>query len=114
MKVIRFFLHSLSLTALLFCFGCSESADRALDEADLHFAGFYADYLVQSGVDEPSSEQVAYLDFDTLDSLLGNHELSINQFNQLTRRYQNDPLLWKNVLQQVRRNLEQKSSGEGR
>ncbi len=111
MKIFHRFFRSFALTALFFSVGCSQGEPPALDDADRHFAAFYADYLVLAGVQDSPAGPVSDPGFGALDSLLQVHELTIGEFSQLAHRYQQDPLLWKQVLQEVRFFLKQKNGG---
>ncbi|WP_076790398.1 hypothetical protein [Chlorobium sp. KB01] len=91
-------------------FGCSEKKVSKLDMDDIRFAGFYSDYLLQSGI--PAGDDVivsALLDPAQLDTLLVRHTLSRERFTFKTQTYSRNPDLWRLVLLQVRENIRKKT-----
>ncbi|NTU43902.1 MAG: hypothetical protein HGA99_00045 [Chlorobiaceae bacterium] len=90
--------------------GCSEKKLSKLDQDDIRFAGFYSDYLLQSGI--PAGDDVivsAVLDAAQLDTLLLRHTLSRERFAFKAQSYSRNPDLWRLVLLQVRENIRKKT-----
>ncbi len=93
-----------------FCFvlgcallGCSEKKSFSLDKDDIRFAGFYSDYLLESGV-VAAHEAVALsaLDPSEINALLARHALTRDRMNRKIAAYKRNPELWRSVLLQVR------------
>lgn len=86
--------------------GCGSQNRNKLSPDDLHFAAFYADYLARSGTSAQSNAAPASeLTAAGLDTLFVRHKLDQKTFDARLQAYSRDPELWRNVLQQVRRNL---------
>jgi len=104
---------SIVTLCLIFSFtlsGCSENKRVRLDQDDVRFAGFYSDYLLQSGI--PAGDDVsvsAVLDAPRLDTLLVRHWLSRERFAFKAKAYSRDPDRWRLVLVQVRENIRKKT-----
>jgi hypothetical protein len=101
----------------LFCFvfgcallGCSEQKTFLLDKDDIHFAGFYSDYLLESGV-VPANENLVLssLDSSDINVLLVRHALTRERLNRKIVAYKNNPELWRSVLKRVRANILKKT-----
>jgi hypothetical protein len=104
----------LSFYCFVCCFvlsGCSETKLPSLDKDDIHFAGFYSDYLLQSGVVAGDKEDVvlAALDTNDINELLVRHALTPERLNRKTEEYKKNPELWRLVLVQIRANIVKKT-----
>lgn len=90
--------------------GCSQQSEPHLDKDDLHFAGFYTDYLLESGV-AAGREDVAYSALETADinKLLARHALSRERLNRKIDMYEKNPEYWRLILVQVRANILKKT-----
>ena len=90
--------------------GCSEKKSSSLDKDDIHFAGFYSDYLQESGV-VAAHEAVALssLDPSEINGLLARHGLTRERMNRKMAMYKKNPELWRSVLLRVRVNILKKS-----
>ncbi|MDT9546296.1 MAG: hypothetical protein HQ516_01995 [Chlorobium sp.] len=100
------FVFILAFFLLPFMMGCAEKKAQELDAEDIHFAEFYSDYLLLSGVSSRTGEELkADLDSGTLASLLARHSLSVEQLLKKSEAYQADPILWQKVLVRVRENI---------
>lgn len=96
-------------SALLF--GCSEEKKVALDRDDIHFAGFYSDYLLLSGVTSSNSVvTLTALDSSEITGLLVTHALTPESFRRKSEIYRNNPHLWRLVLLQIRANIQKKTA----
>lgn len=103
-------LRRLSFIALfgLLVAGCGSQNRDKLSADDLHFAAFYADYLARSGgASEESAVPYTALTAAGLDTLFARHKLNQRIFDARLRAYSRDPELWRKVLQEVRRNLDE-------
>jgi hypothetical protein len=99
---------------VVFCFallGCSDNKPSTLDQDDIRFAGFYSDYLLQSGVADRENA-IAATSFDSaqLDTLLVRHALDRPRFTAKVQSYRRNPELWRLVLVQVRENIRKKTA----
>ncbi|NTV06415.1 MAG: hypothetical protein HGA59_07920 [Chlorobiaceae bacterium] len=100
-----------------FCFviccllsGCSEDTLSRLDKDDIHFAGFYSDYLLKSGVVTDNEDIVlAALDAADINELLVRHALTRESLKSKIEKYKKNPELWRLVLVQVRANIVKKT-----
>jgi hypothetical protein len=91
--------------------GCAEKKPQELEADDIHFAEFYSDYLLLSGVSARTGEELkADLDSGTLASLLSRHNLSVELLLKKSEAYQADPMLWQKVLVRVRENIRNRQS----
>jgi len=101
------------IVALLFgfvLFGCGEKKPSIPDKDDIRFAGFYADYLVQSGVVNGNDEiELSSISSAELNKLLERHYLTLEVLSRKTQVYKDNPELWKAVLIQVREDIRKKS-----
>jgi len=104
--------YRVSFFSLLFCallLGCSEDKKVALDRDDIHFAEFYSDYLLHSGVTVSSSDQaLVALETSEISELLVSHALTPESFHRKSELYRNNPSLWQLVLLQIRANIQNK------
>ena len=103
-------LRRLSFIALfgLFVAGCGSQSGNKLSADDLHFAAFYADYLARSGgAGEDAAAPSTALTGAGLDTLFARHKIDQKTFDARLQAYSRDPELWRKVLQEVRRNLDQ-------
>ncbi len=100
--------------SLLFCalfFGCSKEKKAALDRDDIHYAGFYSDYLLLSGVTVSNSDATpAALDSSVISELLVSHALTPESFHRKSELYRNNPQLWRLMLVQIRANIQKKTA----
>ncbi len=105
---VRNFIICLVFSSLMS--GCSEKQLTLLDKDDLHFAGFYSDYLLESGV-FAGNEGVALaaLDSSEVSALLLRHGLTHESLNRKVEVYKKNPELWKSVLVQVRTTILKKT-----
>ncbi len=90
--------------------GCGEKSLSPLDRDDVHFAGFYSDYLLESGVvagDEGA--RLSRLDSATINELLARHALDRESLNRKITVYRKNPELWRSILVQVRANIFKKT-----
>ncbi len=103
-----------SLFALVFALaltGCNPNSSSVLDQDDVRFAGFYSDYLLESGVTEgdeglkPATPATA-----ELDTLLAGHYLTRERFNVKITAYRANPERWRAVLLLVRENIRKKTA----
>lgn len=103
-------LRRLSFVALfgLLVAGCGSRNRDKLSADDLHFAAFYADYLARSGgTSEEAAASYTELSAAGLDTLFARHKLDQKTFDARLKAYSHDPELWRKVLQEVRRNLDE-------
>lgn len=103
-------LRRLSFIALfgLLVAGCGSQNRDKLSANDLHFAAFYADYLARSGVvNEEAAPSSTALTAAGLDTLFARHKLDQKTFDARLQAYSRNPELWRKVLQEVRRNLDE-------
>ncbi len=92
--------------------GCGAQQSLPLDKDDLHFAGFYSDYLLESGVvaaDEGAA--LAALDAPEVSALLLKHALTQESLKRKIEIYKKNPELWKSILVQVRATIVKKTGG---
>jgi hypothetical protein len=90
--------------------GCSEKKAFLLDKEDIHFAGFYSDYLLESGVVSANENLVlSALDSSNINKLLARHALTRERLSRKVVDYKNNPELWRLVLVRVRTNILNKS-----
>ncbi|HWQ25281.1 MAG TPA: hypothetical protein VN367_00735 [Chlorobaculum sp.] len=102
--VLRRLLHFVVLG--LFLGGCGLQGQPKLDAADIRFAAFYSDYLVRSGVSpKDGGAPSPVMSSSGLDSLFARHGMDQKSFDAKLNAYSRDPQLWREVLEQVRRNL---------
>jgi hypothetical protein len=88
--------------------GCGSPNRDKLGEDDLHFAAFYADYLARSGgAGEEAAAPSTALTGAGLDTLFARHKIDQKTFDARLQAYSRDPELWRKVLQEVRRNLDE-------
>ncbi len=81
-----------------------------LDKDDIHFAGFYSDYLLKSGVVTDNEDVVlAALDAADINELLVRHALTRESLKSKIEKYKKNPELWRLVLVQVRANIVKKT-----
>jgi hypothetical protein len=86
--------------------GCGLQGPPKLDAADQRFAAFYSDYLARSGASVKEGEAPApAMSSAGLDSLFARHGMDQKTFDAKLRAYSRDPRLWREVLEQVRRDL---------
>ncbi len=102
-----------SFFCFVFCcalLGCSEKKTVLLDKDDIHFAGFYSDYLLESGV-VPANENLALsaLGSSNINMLLARHGLTRELLSRKVVAYKNNPERWRLVLVRVRTNILNKS-----
>lgn len=102
-----------SFFCFVFCctlLGCSEKRSLVLDKDDIHFAGFYSDYLLESGV-VPANENVvlSVIDSSDINELLARHSLTRERLNRKVVAYKNNPELWRSLLVRVRANILKKT-----
>ncbi len=90
--------------------GCGEKRVSPLDRDDVHFAGFYSDYLLKSGV-ATGNEEVALSSLDSaeINELLLRHALTRERMTRKIEVYKKNPELWKLILVQVRANIFKKT-----
>ena len=104
------FLRRLLFIALfgLLVAGCGSQSGNKLSADDRHFAAFYADYLARSGgAGEDAAAPSTALTGAGLDTLFARHKIDQKTFDARLQAYSRDPELWRKVLQEVRRNLDQ-------
>ncbi|HWR00770.1 MAG TPA: hypothetical protein VN371_02820 [Chlorobaculum sp.] len=90
----------------LFLTGCGLQGHPKLDAADLRFAAFYGDYLSRTGLSAKEKVNPApTITSAGLDTLFARHGLDQKTFDAKLRAYSHDPQLWREVLEQVRRNI---------
>ena len=90
--------------------GCSEKKLSPLDKDDVHFAGFYSDYLLESGVATSNEDVVlTLLDSGDINELLVRHALTRERLNRKMEAYKKNPELWKSILVRVRANVFKKT-----
>jgi hypothetical protein len=101
-KRISFFLACTGVLA-----GCGLQSGPKLDATDMKFAGFYSDYLEQSGTIAAESplQGAPAMTSRELDSLFSRHGIDQKTFDTKLSGYSKDPALWREVLLQVRKNL---------
>ncbi|NTW52629.1 MAG: DUF4296 domain-containing protein [Chlorobiaceae bacterium] len=86
--------------------GCGLQGRPKLDAADIRFAAFYSDYLSRSGVStKGGGEPSQTLTSVGLDTLFARHGIDQKGFDAKLQVYSRDPQLWREVLEQVRKNL---------
>ncbi len=100
----------LSLVCVCALSGCGEKGVSPLDRDDVHFAGFYSDYLLKSGV-ATGNEEVALSSLDSaeINELLASHALTRERMTRKMEVYKKNPELWKLILVQVRANIFKKT-----
>ena len=102
-------IRSFCFCSMLWCAisGCVEKRHLLLDQDDIRYAGFYCDYLLESGVVSASGGQAALsrLDSADLNELLGTHSLTLESLSRKTEVYKRNSELWRAVLEQVRMNI---------
>ncbi|NTV99495.1 MAG: hypothetical protein HGA70_10080 [Chlorobiaceae bacterium] len=92
--------------------GCSEKKTFSLDKDDIHFAGFYSDYLLQSGVAAGNEDgSLVALDAGELNTLLLRHALNRELLSRKMELYRDNPGRWRSVLVLVRENIRKKRGG---
>lgn len=105
--------YMVSFFSILFCvllLGCSEEKKVALDRDDIHFAEFYSDYLLHSGVTVSNSEAtLVALETSEISELLVSHALTPESFHRKSELYRNNPSLWRLELLQIRANIQKKT-----
>jgi hypothetical protein len=114
MKSIRMpKLLSVILAAGIALAGCFENGSPSLDKDDIRFAGFYSDYLQQSGVAPlPSEDQIPVVPASSdVRAMLARHNLDSDRFARKMALYGRDPDRWELVLKQVRLHIRQKEAG---
>ena len=91
--------------------GCVDQKPLTLDQDDVRVAGFYADYLLVSGVSSGAGagKELAVPDSTDLNALLVRHYLTLESLNRKTELYKRNPLLWRAILEQVRLNIRKKT-----
>ena len=90
--------------------GCSGKSVSPLDKDDIRFAGFYSDYLLESGVVTGNQADVlTALDSTGINALLVRHALTRESLNRKIESYKKSPELWQSILVQVRANLLKKT-----
>ena len=90
--------------------GCSEKRLSPLDRDDVHFAGFYSDYLLESGVAVGNAgARLSRLDSADINELLARHALNRESLNRKMALYRKYPELWRSILVQVRANIFKKT-----
>jgi len=100
----------LSLIFGFVLFGCGEKKPSAPDKDDIRFAGFYADYLLLSGVASDNEDiHLTSISSAELTKLLERHYLTKEVLNRKTQVYKDNPELWKAVLVQVREDIRKKT-----
>ena len=111
MKMIdrmRFMLRRLPLFLAigLFLAGCGLQGQPKLDAGDLRFAAFYGDYLSRTGLSTKNGVAPSpAITSAGLDTLFARHGMDQKTFDTKLRAYSRDPQLWREVLEQVRRDL---------
>lgn len=88
--------------------GCNESSDRVINRDKL--ISLYADVLIISGTLEQEDGSERY--FEKLDSVLTLHNVSYDRFKVTLEYYQEDPVLWKDLIDNVTRELEKRRDQE--
>jgi hypothetical protein len=87
--------------------GCGLQKQSRLAPDDFRFAAFYGDYLARTGVTvKDGATPGTELTSAGLDTLFVRHGLDQKTFDARLQAYSNDPELWRNVLLEVRRNLQ--------
>jgi hypothetical protein len=90
--------------------GCRTAGNTGLDADDLRFAGFYSDYLVESGVTSSDEDVVlAPLSSEKMNSMLARHDLKPEDFRKKVRLYNQEPERWKLVIALVRSNVQKET-----
>jgi len=103
----NFFLCILCVCALS---GCGQKGAPTLDRDDVHFAGFYSDYLLKSGVATGNEDRALFsLDSAEINELLQRHALTRERLTRKIELYKKNPELWKLILVQVRANIFKKT-----
>ena len=78
--------------------GCSEKRLSPLDRDDVHFAGFYSDYLLESGVAVGNAgARLSRLDSADINELLARHALNRESLNRKMALYRKNPELWSRI-----------------
>ncbi len=100
----------LCLVCVFVLSGCGEKRVSPLDRDDVHFAGFYCDYLLESGV-ATGNEEVALSSLDSaeINELLLRHSFTRESLARKIDVYKKNPELWKLILVQVRANIFKKT-----
>ena len=90
--------------------GCGEKRLSPLDKDDVHFAAFYSDYLLESGVAPGSGgAELSVLDSADINELLARHALTRERLNWKMAVYRKNHELWRAILVQVRANIFKKT-----
>ncbi len=90
--------------------GCSEKRISPLDRDDVHFAAFYSDYLLESGVAPGNGgTELSVLDSAAINELLLRHALTRDRLNWKLSVYRKNHELWRSILVQVRANIFKKT-----
>ena len=111
----RYIIH-IFVACIIFCYGltgCSDSKPLVLDKDDIHFAGFYCDYLLFSGVAPAagSSELVALNSAD-INELLVRHALTRESMKRKIEIYKRNSERWRSVLELARINIRKKTGAQ--
>jgi len=105
-----------SFICLVFGFAllaCSEKKTSVPDRDDIRFAGFYSDYLLQTGIAAGDGDvPLVALDSGQLNTLLLRHALTRELLGSRMERYRDNPELWRSVLVMVRENIRKKRAGQ--
>ncbi|NTU97219.1 MAG: hypothetical protein HGA62_05300 [Chlorobiaceae bacterium] len=100
------------LAALMALTGCLDNGTPVLDNDDIRFAGFYSDYLQNSGVAPAEADEIpVVLASADIIALLAKHNLDRELLARKTASYRSDPNRWGLVLEQVRLHIRQKEAG---
>jgi len=98
------FLLSFTLLA-----ACQLQSDVTLDRTDRHFAVFYSDYLIGSGVTSRNEDVVLVPPSgEELQQMLARHALTPEDFRKRVVLYGKQPERWKKVLVLVRAEIRKK------
>ncbi|MEI7694513.1 MAG: hypothetical protein WCI64_02540 [Chlorobium sp.] len=91
--------------------GCVEQRSQALDQEDVRIAGFYGDYLLDSGVVSGAGgvAELALLDSFDLNRILERHYLTHERLSRKSELYKRDPERWRAVVVLVRKNIRKKT-----
>ena len=90
--------------------GCGEKRPPHLDRDDVHFAAFYSDYLLASGVTPGNGgAELSVLDSADINELLLRHALTRERLSWKIAVYRKNHELWRSILVQVRANIFKKT-----